>query len=124
MSVTLTGPAPLSPLGWCSICAAQFKSDAIDHQREAIEAADKAPARTTIRLAPPREPPAPAVAWGLTVLPTPPGSPAPGQPAIIPAPLCWTHLNAIKFTGSGLIAAPPGAVLLDGSHPRGGGPPG
>ena len=114
MPLTLTGPAPPSPLGFCAICAAQWKSDAIDADKAAFAEADASPARTTRRLAPAAQPPAPAVAYALVTLPGPPSSPAAGQPIVVPLPACWTHLQAVKFTASGLIPAPPGAVLLDG----------
>ncbi|HYK70462.1 MAG TPA: hypothetical protein VEV45_21130 [Streptosporangiaceae bacterium] len=117
MPVTLAGPTSLTPLGFCVICAAQWKSDAIDHQRQAIEVADKAPTTSRLTLKPPGPPPAAAVAWGLVTLPPPPGSPVAG-PLVVPAPLCWTHLNAIRFTAGGIIPAPAGAILLDGTDPR------
>ena len=118
MPLTFTGPAPSSPLGFCAVCAAQWKSDAIDADKPAIKAADAAPTPTTRRLAPSAAPPAQAVAYALLTMPGPTGTPAQGQPIVVPMPACWTHLAAVKFTSSGLIPAPPGAVLLDGGqHP-------
>lgn len=118
--VTLTGPSPyardgqLHPLGFCAVCAAAFKAAAFERQGTAVQAADKDPDPSTIRLLATEPAPALAVAYGLASLPGPPGSPAAGQPILVPLPLCWTHLAAVKFTSSGIIAAP-GPILLDGS---------
>lgn len=124
MPVTLDGP-PLpahtaSPLGFCAVCAAAWKAAAFVTQAGDVQAADKTPNPVTIRLAP--EPPVPwpppAVAWGLAAMPVPPGLPGAGSPAVAPLPLCWTHLQAVQFTSSGLILAN-GA----GPGPFGGGVP-
>jgi hypothetical protein len=126
MPVVLTGPAPqasprggvLSPLGFCAVCAAQWKADAFVTQSDEVTALDKD--RTAVHTVALKAPGAPAlaVAYGLAQLPGPPGSPAAGQPVLVPLPLCWTHLPAVQFLTGGLLAAPPGAVLLDGSGPR------
>ena len=123
MPVTLTGPFPHDltghpyPLGFCAVCAAAWKAAAFDRQGPSVQAADSDPAHTTIRLLATEPAPALAVAQGLAALPGPPGSPAAGQPILVPLPLCWTHLAPVKFTSSGIIPAPPGAVLLDGRGP-------
>ena len=117
MPVILEGPPHHAdaPLGFCAVCAAAWKAAAFVTQGRAAAAADKDPGRTTIRLAPdPPVPwPPPAVAYGLAQLPAPPGTPAAGQPVLVPLPLCWTHLPAVSFLSSQLI--PGGPHLLDGS---------
>ena len=123
--VTLTGPFPydltghLAPLGFCAVCAAAWKAVAFETQGREVMRADAAPAHSTIALTPPpaTPPPALAVAYALAALPVPAGQPGAGQPALVPLPLCWTHIQAVSFTGSGLIPAPAGILL-------GGGPPG
>ena len=114
--VTLTGPAlpPSAPLGFCVICAAAWKARAFEDQSTDVTAADASPEPITIALhARGLPPPALAVTTALVVLPLPPGIPATGQPTVAPLPVCWTHAQAVSFTGSGLIAAP-GPILLDG----------
>lgn len=123
MPVIMEGP-PLPGdalcLGFCAICVAAWKAAAFERQGPAVQAADKDPALTLIVLEPlpAIPPPALAVTTALVVLPAPPGSPAAGQPVMVPMPVCWTHAHAVSFTGPGLLVAGPGPVLLDGSRPR------
>lgn len=112
MPVILQGPElpepPAScPLGFCAVCAASWKAAAFERQGPAVQAADKDPTFTLIVLEPlpPLTPPAPAVTTALIVLPMPPGVPATGSPTVAPMPVCWTHAQAVQFTGSGLLIA-------------------
>jgi hypothetical protein len=125
MPVVLTGPVPQAsprggipgPLGFCAVCAAQWKADAFVDQGDQVTALDKDRTKDHVIALKAPGTPALAVAYGLTQLPAPPGSPAAGQPVLVPLPLCWTHLTAVQFLAGGIIAAP-GPILLDGSGPR------
>jgi hypothetical protein len=123
MPVTLTGPAaPLTaPLGLCAVCAAAWKAACFTGQGDEVARADADPAPSTIGLHSPGPLPPPAVAYGLAALPGPAGTPVAGQPMIVPLPLCWTHLTAVQFTGSSLVASAP-IPELDGRQRRPGGP--
>ena len=107
MALTFTGPVPLHrgaahPLGWCVLCAADAKSRAID------ELDGREDGEVFVDLA--RD--SLAVAYGLVMLPTPPEAGLGGQPVVLPMPLCWGHLRAVRVMETSLV---PGSSLPGGA---------
>lgn len=94
----LEGPLPPEGgLGWCAICAALYKGFALTSEPLAtrLQEAIRSEKDEKLGLDPPAGAPLlqEAVAIGLADLPMANGS------AIVPAPLCWSHLRGMKLSG-------------------------
>jgi hypothetical protein len=119
VAVILEGPASAGQLGFCVLCAASYKQDTLTEIGDEVINAARADdsARPISLRATARHKnggvPASAVAYGLVLLPIP----GLGQQVPCPAPLCWTHLQAINVIDTAVALAtasdlPGGAVDL------------
>src|SRR5262249_4086014 len=112
------GPEPPAGSLFCTLCAPGWKAEAIIALKSEIEAAQAADGGVEWLDADVGQPWAPqlAVAVGLVGLSVPGNA---GQ-LMVPAGLCWSHLQAVRLLESGIMPAaagqmpsgPGGAVML------------
>lgn len=118
--VNFTGPeAPDGPLGWCTVCAALYKAEAVHGplaDKLKIAAGSDGPEMrlpvnhldgTTLQ---------PAVAYGIY---PPLGPPAMGGNGLmtLPVPLCWSHLMGVQMTNGVMPASPQQMAMMNQNVP-------
>jgi hypothetical protein len=92
--VFCTGPLPPEGSQFCTICVINFKSVAVDlpdvqDEIQRLLRGDGAPVRFDLLKAVKGRVPAPEMAVGLALCPQFPGA---------MLPLCWAHVQGVKFT--------------------------